>query len=635
MTKGTQRRLTTIVAADIVDYSRLVGNDEEGTLAAQRSRRTDLIEPKLAQYHGRIVNTAGDSFLFEFSSAVDAVRCAMAVQEGMVERNRNVAADRRIEFRIGINVGDVLVDGDDLLGDGVNVAARLESIAEPGGICLSGNAREQIRQRLKLNLVDMGPQTLKNIAEPVRTYRITTGTERSSLTNPQPVRRWFSIVGVSLVVAIGIIAIVVWQLVVSQTEVFRRSASSSEPAADLTPLTQKRRLKIAVLPFETASRDAKDKWLGDGIAEDISIELSRFRDIGVAAHNSSIRYRTQPVNLGALKSELGADFVLQGSVRLNDDQLRLALQLVDTQSGTNSWAERYDRSFDEVFSVKADIINQIAARLVSEAQEAANLKIANRDPKSLDVFENVLRARWSHRLYTREGAFEAFALAERAVELDANYAAAWEILSRAHIQFYVQPYDRRRGDPETLERAITAARKAAALDVRSSMAAATLGTAQIWAGKHAEGLQDLRRAIELNPSDSFAFGNYADGLSRAGYQKEALVAWDEMKNLDPIVVPLSLSLIGRSHILLGDFQTAHRLTSECLRKAPKILPCHLFHIMAASGLKNIHDVEASAAAVNKIAPRFTVSGWRNIIKFGDPNEARILSDFLVKAGLNP
>ena len=463
-----QRKLAAILAADVVGYSRMVGSDEVGTIARLKALRADPIDPVIARYRGRIVKEIGDGFLAEFASIVDAVQCAADIQAALAVRASGETGEP-IRFRIGVNLGDVLVEGDDLLGDGVNVAARLEGLAEPGGVCISGNAHEQVRQRLDLAFEDMGPQSLKNIATPVRAFRLRPGGTVSKPAAKMTRRRMAVALGVLLVALLVVGGGLAWW----QTHKQGAATSAPEIAATTLPVKSERRLKIAVLPFETTGSSPDDTWLGNGIAEDIMIELSRFRDIGVIARNSSFRFGSEPTDMAALREELGADFVLRGSARLHDDQMRLTLQLIDTANATNIWAERYDRPFDDVFSVRADIINQIAARLVDEAYDATSARLAAGEPGNLDAFEQVMRARWHYYRFTGDDAIKALAMAERAVEIDPGYAAAWDMLSRVLFQFYVQPYDERRGDPATLERGIAAAQKAVALDPRNSTAIAT------------------------------------------------------------------------------------------------------------------------------------------------------------------
>jgi class 3 adenylate cyclase/TolB-like protein len=613
-----ERRLVAILAADIVGYSRLIEADEAGTLGAIRDLRREVIDQLLARHHGRIVKLMGDGIIAEFASVVDAVICAVAVQRETIARQADTPPTQRIIFRAGINLGDVVVEEDDLLGDGVNVAARLEQLCNPGGVLISGTAYDQLQGKIDLPIDYAGEQYVKNIARPVRTYRVRLDGSRLSLR--LRLRRYHGRLRWTAAALAALTFVAAFVIL-------------GRPGGDAS--RRDKRLTVAVLPFETSSEAAQDKWLGDGIAEDIMTELSRSRDVGVVARNSSFRYASQPIDIQTLRRDLNVDFVLQGSVRLLGDQLRLVLQLVDTETGNNTWAERYDRPFTDVFSVRQDILNQISARLLSEAQNAVGERVAGRKPNSLDAFELVLRAQWQYQLFTRDGAFEGLAMAERAVEMDPDYSAAWQILARLVIQFYVQPYDSRRGDPQTLERALAAARKAVTLDSRHSTALATLGLALIWKGEHSEGLGVLRQAILLNPSDAVAVHLYADALSRAGHQREALAAWDEGARLDPFVLPLNQGLIARSHSLLGDFETAFGLTSDCIRRAPETLPCYIQHIVAASGLGRKNEVALAVSKVRELAPRFTVSGWRDIIKYGDAAEAETLAAYLVNAGLDP
>src|SRR5215469_14264740 len=303
-----ERRLTAILAADVAGYSRLMGADEEGTLAQLKTHRRDLLDPKINEHRGRIVKTTGDGMLVEFASAVDAVRCAVAVQRGMAALNSEVAEDRRIEFRVGVNVGDIIIDGGDIFGDGVNVAARLESLAEPGGICVSGRVQEDTRGKVDIAFEDLGEQQLKNIAWPVRVYRVRVdGLAKSPPMLPLP----------------------------------------SKPS-------------IAVLPFQNMSGDTEQEYFADGMAEDIITMLSRSQSLFVIARNSSFAYKGRSVDVKQIARELGVRYVLEGSVRRGGNRVRITAQLVDAVTGNHLWAERYDRDLTDIFAIQDEITESVA-----------------------------------------------------------------------------------------------------------------------------------------------------------------------------------------------------------------------------------------------------------------------------------
>ena len=361
------RRLTTIVAADVAGYSRLTASDEESTLAALRTHRAELIDPKIAEFRGRIVNTAGDSLLIEFPSVVEALRCSMDIQHSMVSRNREVPEDRRIRFRVGINVGDVIEQDGDLLGDGVNIAARLEGLAESGGICLSGAAHEQVRDRLDVGFEDLGDVEVKNIPRPIRVYRVLD--DEKAMARPRrpfATRRRLAVAAVVLLVAIAGGGGSWWW------QTLQPDLKPAEPTK--TALTLPEKPSIAVLPFANMSGDPEQAYFADGVAEDIITDLSKLSGLFVIARNSSFQYRGDSVDVKKVGRELGVKYVLEGSVRRASDKVRITAQLIDTTTGGHLWAERYDGKLDDIFAAQ----DQVTTRIV----EALSLKLTDTE-KSL------------------------------------------------------------------------------------------------------------------------------------------------------------------------------------------------------------------------------------------------------------
>lgn len=395
------------------------------------------------------------------------------------------------------------------------------------------------------------------------------------------------------------------------------------------------RLVVAVLPFEALGAGDDQDWLGEGVAEDVITELSRFRDIAVIARQSSFDRAAVAGGAAAFGQSLGADYVLQGSLRRQADRLRLAVQLVDTATGTARWAERYDQPAEALPWIDDAVVAEIAAHLALRVRDAAAAVVADRPATRLDAYELTLLARHAYYRFTRETAYEALQHAEQATRRDPDLAAAWEILSRVLVQFYVQPYDDRRGDPATLARATEAAQRAVELDPLSSGAMATLGSARIWAGDHDGGLADLRRAVAVNPNDAAAWRILADALSRAGAQKQSLEAWQRGAQLDPKVAPLNLALMARSHMLLGEVDRARALIDDCLDRLPDMLPCQIFRALTAVEAGDEALAAATAARITELAPRFTVSGWLDIVRLAEGPTRDRLEALALKAGLPP
>ena len=361
--RHVERKLAAIVAADVAGYSRLMGADEEGTLAQLKAHRRTLVDPKIREHRGKIIKTTGDGLLVEFASAVDAVRCAVEIQRGMAERNAGVPQNRRIEFRVGINLGDIIHDDNDIFGDGVNVAARLEGLAEPGGICISRSVRDPVRDKLGFTFEDIGEQELKNIAAPIHAYRVRfEGVEPEAraalLFRPRPRRNLVaaSVIGLAALCAIAAIAIGLWP-----HRAPRPVPAQPVTAAASAPLPLPDKPSIAVLPFTNIGGDARQERLADGITEDVITDLSRYRDLFVIASNSVFTYKGKAVSVPQVGRELGVRYVLEGSIQTTTDRVRVTAQLIEAATDLHVWSERYDRPLQEFFDLQSDVTQKIAA----------------------------------------------------------------------------------------------------------------------------------------------------------------------------------------------------------------------------------------------------------------------------------
>jgi TolB-like protein len=370
-----ERRLTAILAADVAGYSRLMGADEEGTLAGLKAHRRALVDPKITEHRGRIVKTTGDGILVEFASVVDALRCAVDVQRGMVERNADVAQEKRIEFRLGLHQGDIIIDGDDIFGDGVNVAARLEGLAEPGGICMSGRVQEDARGKLDVAFEDAGEQQLKNIERPVRVYRVRLG----------------------------------------------GAAASPRPAL---PLPDKP--SIAVLPFQNMSGDPEQDYFADGIVEEIITALSRFRQLFVIARNSSFTYKGRAVDVKQVSRELGVRYVLEGGVRRAANRVRITAQLIDAATGAHLWADRFDGGLEDIFDLQDEVTTNVVGAIAPKLEQAEIDRAKRKPTENLDAYDYYLRGMASlYQFSSREAIDKALRFFYRAIELDADFASAY------------------------------------------------------------------------------------------------------------------------------------------------------------------------------------------------------------------
>jgi adenylate cyclase len=464
-----ERRLTAILAADVAGYSRLMGADEEGTLAQLKAHRRELVDPKITEHRGRIVKTTGDGMLVEFASVVDALRCAVDIQQGMTKRNAEVPQGKRIEFRIGINVGDIIIDGNDIYGDGVNVAARLEGLAEPGGICVSARVQEDARGKLELAFEDIGEQQLKNIDRPVHAYR-------AKLNGP---------------------------------------AVSTRPA-----LTLPDKPSIAVLPFQNMSGDPEQEYFADGMVEEIITALSRIRWLFVIARNSTFTYKGQAADVKRVSRELGVRYVLEGSVRKGGNRVRVTAQLIDAASSAHVWAERYDRDLSDVFAVQDEITASVAGVIEPTLADAEQQRVLRKPPERLDAWEAYQRGLWHFNKFGAEENQTAQTFFRRAIELDPNFAPGHYGLALAlqwDIWHYsMRPFSEVQGLP------LEEARIAVSLDDKDAMAHAVLAHMRMWAGEWEVAIAEARTACLLNPNSAFVNSMLGCVLGFGGYREEAL-----------------------------------------------------------------------------------------------------------------
>jgi TolB-like protein/DNA-binding winged helix-turn-helix (wHTH) protein/tetratricopeptide (TPR) repeat protein len=391
------------------------------------------------------------------------------------------------------------------------------------------------------------------------------------------------------------------------------------------------RLTIAVLPFATAG-EAGEEWFGDGIAEDIMTAVSRFRDLTVVARNSSFRYRNA-VDARQVGQELGADFLLQGTVRRSEDRLRITAQLVDATSGTSRWSERYDRPFSDVFEIQDEVAASVAGHLVIHAKEAAVSRLRSKPPSDMQAYELALRARKAYLTFTRDSAIEARTLAERSIAIDPDYAAGWEVLAACLLQFYLQPYGKDQHDPAMLQLARKAAEKAVSLDGNFATAQAMLAFTLMWSKEHEASLAAIERALALNPSDSVAHGIHANVLMFSGRYREAVAAFERYFKLDPFNPAINLALKSMPHIMLGEYDEALRLTRSCMERAPRVFACSLYRATAAGALDLEEETRQAVARVNEINPAFTIAQHMRVRPFGDEAEAARLAAHFRRAGL--
>jgi adenylate cyclase len=582
-----ERRLTAVLAADVAGYSRLMGADEEGTLAALKTLRREVADPKIREHRGRIVNTTGDGLLCEFASVVDAVRCAIEMQREMAARNAGVHAEQRIDLRIGINLSDIIIDDNDIFGDGVNIAARLEALAEPGGICVSRMVRDQVRDKLAISFEDLGEQQVKNIARAVRVYRA---------------------------------------LLAGRTE---RPSILSDTAAP-RPLPD--RPSIAVLPFGNVSGDPEQDYFVDGITEDIITALSKWRWFLVIARNSTFAYKGKPVDLKEVGRDLGVRYVLEGSMRRAGQRVRISSQLIDIATGTHLWAERYDRNLTDIFAVQDDISSRVVAAIEPALSRAESQRVIAKRPEHMGAWDYCQRGFWHVHKGTRSDGETAYGLFERALALDPNLADAHLGLARALIVQW--NYGSVEDFAPFVRQARESALRAAALDRENPQVQYVLAQTSLWAGDVRAAIEHASHAIELN--ENFALGHFYLGiaLSLDGRHEEALKAIDTGWRLSPRDPRASTWLANKARVFyhLKRYEKA----IETALSARGIQP-HAYGLLVLvasyAQLGRNEEVRAALADIDALPEGSEKTTRWYLDRYADPAAREHMADGLRKAGL--
>ena len=557
-----ERRLAAILAADVAGYSRLMGTDEEGTLARLKALRKTLADPKIVEHRGRIVKTTGDGLLIEFASAVDAARCAFEIQRGMAEQNTAVPQQVRIEFRIGIHVGDIIIDDNDIFGDGVNIAARLEGIAEHGGVCISDDAHRQIRGKVDIPLEDMGSQTLKNIAEPMRVWRMRISAEaasRSASFDPRPSR----------------------------------------------PLRDKP--SIAVLPFQNMSGDPEQEYFADGIAEDVLTTLSKIPELMVIARNSSFVFKGQAKDIREIGRILGVRYVLEGSVRKIGNRMRLTAQLIDSLDGSQLWADRFDGGMDDVFDLQDRITQDIVAALEVELTDGEQGRVWRKRSGSPLVYEYFLKARTLYVNFDRHTHAQVRDQLERALEINPVFTPALYMLGLTLTDQARFGWEKDRA--ATYQSALDCATRALAEDANCGEAYLILGYVYTFQRRHDEAVAAGEKAITLSPSSTDAYHMAGMYHGYAGDFRKAALYEEQAQRLSPISKNVSEVDEARARFHLRDFNAARDLALRVLKEKPRWLTAQTTLVSALWNLGMEEDARIVAGELLASHPNFSIGRW--------------------------
>jgi TolB-like protein/class 3 adenylate cyclase len=587
-----ERRLAAVLAADIAGYSLLMGRDEEGTLSQLKAFRKTLVDPKIALHRGRIVKTTGDGMLVEFASAVDAARCAVEVQRGVAVQNVGVPLDIRIQFRVGIHVGDIIFDDNDIFGDGVNIAARLEGIAEPGGICISDDAQRQIRGKLDSPFEDMGPQNLKNITEPMRTWRLNSDANASAYLSPG------------------------------------RSAEAAKPPA----LPDKP--SIAVLPFQNMSSDPEQEYFADGIVEDIITALSRYHALFVIARNSSFTYKGRAVDVKQVGRELGVRYVLEGSVRRVLDRVRVTGQLIDALTGAHLWADRFDGALKDIFDLQDDITLRVVGAIAPKLEQAEIVRAMRKPTESLDGYDYYLKAMSNFHKAGREDISEALRLFQKAIEFDDNFSSAYGMAAWCYARRKMNGWADE-GSSEGLEAERLAGRAVkCGNDDAVALAGSGIAIGYMFADfDRAVSLMD--RAQALNPNLAMAW--HLGGWIRCfiGQQDLAVEHLERAVRLSPVDPqrPGMLAAIAAAHFAAGRFDVASSLAKTAMLEQSNNFIAALVAAGANAMAGNLDTATSAMERVRELDPNFRLHKVKYRLPNRQPEALARWEDALRRAGL--
>jgi adenylate cyclase len=578
------RKLAAIMAVDVVGYSRLMGEDEAGTARVVREHR-DAARPFVSDRGGRIVKTMGDGLLLEFPSVVDAVECAAAIQRLMVERNAETYESKRIVYRVGVHLGDVLIEGEDIIGEGVNIASRLEGICEPGGVLISGSVYEHVLGRVEASFVDIGEQDLKNIARPVRAYRV----------------------------------------------VIDGSVAAYAPTKLEVAATIRDRPSIAVLPFQNMSGDPEQDYFADGISEDLITALSKLSQLFVIARNSSFSFKGKNVQVQEIGKTLGARYVLEGSVRKVDKRVRITAQLIDATNDGHLWAERFDRDLTDIFAVQDDVTGQIVGALSLNLTQGDRRRLMAEQTDNMEAFDCFLRGRelwWRH---AKEPNAQARELLLRATELDPQFAPGFAWLGAAHINDYVSQWTDQ--PSRSLDLAYEAATRSAALDPKLPAAYWALIFANLWMRRYDDAIRAGESAIANNPNDAEALNGLGVVLHYGGRSAEALRYFERAMALNPLCPGMWLHFQGQVYYQLQRYEEAENVLKRRIFRTPETDASRVLLAVTYGQTGRLDEAREQWSEVLRVNPAYSLEHRRKVLPYKNPADFEAVVDGLRKAGL--
>jgi adenylate cyclase len=621
-----KRKLSAVLCADVKGYSRLMGEDESGTVRTLKEYR-EIMAKLIQLYRGRVVDSPGDNLLAEFGSVVDAVEGAVEIQKQLKLRNDELPEARRMEFRIGVNLGDVVEDGESIYGDGVNIAARLESLADAGGICISGTSYDHIGNKLPFGYAYLGEQSVKNIEKPVRVYRVLIEPEAAGKVIGE--KRFLGRISRRSAIAAIIILIVVAGGLASYSFYLHQSKRLEPASLEQMAFPLPGKPSIAVLPFVNMSEDAKQEYFSDGITNDIITDLSKFKGLLIIASNTVFTYKSKPVNAKKVSQELGVRYVVEGSVQKAGDKVRINAQLIDTDTGHHLWAERYERNLKDIFALQNEIVQTIVATLAIKVDEVEMARAMRKDTTSLVAYDYVMRG-WQYiSRRTRSANVKAKEMFRKAIELDPDYSDAYRALGWAQFdnaiagwtEFYSQ----------AMQQAQDLAKKALSLEESNAGSHALLGTCYLYQGEYDLAISELQRAIELNPNDPYGYHSLGMGLLYAGQTDDAIKALEITLRLNPNTISGSFFFLGLGYYLTGRYDDAIRVLKQSLSREYNFAESHATLAASYAQAGRLEDAAGAAKRVLMLQPTFEVDSYGTA--FRNPADRERIQDGLRKAGL--
>jgi adenylate cyclase len=623
------RKLTAILSADVMGYGRLMADDEEHTVRTITDYRS-IIADLIISHWGRVVDSTGDNLLADFSSVVDAVRCAVDIQGAIEERNVNLPQHRRMQFRIGINLGDVIQDGDRIYGDGVNIASRLEALADAGGICISAGVYEQVRDKLDVGYEYLGEQRVKNISAPVRVFHVVPHpTVARSLVyrhmRDDPRKRAKARLLMGLIVfalLVGITGSIFFVLNITS------STESVSTERIVFPVSE--RPSIAVLPFENMSSEEDQEYFSDGLTEDLITDLSKISGLFVIARNSSFAYKGRSVKIGQVAQELGVRYILRGSVRKQAGKVRINAKLIDTTTGYHLWAERYDRDMVDIFLLQDEVVKRIVSALKVHLTEREMQRLVRQETRSISAYDLLLQAR-DKNIYTMKGNLARRSFFQRAIEIDPEYAEAYTGLGWTYFNDWAMGWNT---DPEVLDRAFELAERSFQLQGDSALAPILMGEIHLWRKEHDRAIEKLIQTIKLYPNEAMAYAALADILIWSGLPRRAISVIESAIRLDPLNKSAYWARQAQAHLLVEEYGKSMELAEKAIASDPDYLPVYLSLAIASVELGLLDKARDSVRNINRINPNYSFAVARRTMPYRDPAVRDRHFIALHKAGLN-